>query len=295
MFLKEEYNYESINFVDFKRGDIELLCFNFNGINIGRVTCATIYRPPKGNVDSALASLNSLLKQLGVSKRENVIIHGDFNINLNRKQCKWVKKLRDWEIKSSLKQVIKTDTRIGKNAGTRIDHCFTNLKNLSAAGTININVSDHFATFLVNKKEREEKRRKIFEGRDTRNLSWEAVGELLEGTLCHKEGECPDSTWINMEKEFKRVADTLCPIRRYEIKNNRPKYFTTEISTQILARDRLFKLARNTPNGAKRDRLWKNASVIRKEVCTLIRKAKRDYVTNTLEESKKIPKCTGGK
>lgn len=91
VYLKEEYDAEVINFANFEQCNIELLCFKFSGKNKGSVTCATIYSPPKGEVESTLICLDNLTRYLGDITREKVVIHGDFNINLNNRQCKWVK------------------------------------------------------------------------------------------------------------------------------------------------------------------------------------------------------------
>lgn len=218
VYLREDYEPTFINFSEYNQDDVELLCFKFSGKNTGSVICTTVYRPPRGNVDKALSCIGKLVQSLGDPTPQNVVIHGDLNINYNNNQCKWVKKLKGWEIKVGLKQVIRSNTRITKDSGTLIDHCFTNLLNLNTAGTLNLNVSDHLATFLVKKKIREEKRRKIFKGRNYRSLTWDAIGDHLKGNLVLRKGDGPDAIWQTMESEFIRVADELCPVRIYDIK-----------------------------------------------------------------------------
>lgn len=78
-----------------------------------------------------------------------------------------------------LKQVIKSDTRCSLTSSTMIDLCFTNVSHLHSAGTININISDHLATFIVKKKIREEKKSKNFVGRNYNNLTHDKIKEEL--------------------------------------------------------------------------------------------------------------------
>lgn len=93
-----------------------------------------------------------------------------------------------------------------------------------------------------------------------------------------------------METKFVRVAETLCPERDFEIRKNQPVYFNSNISNQIVKRDQLFKEAWLANDKTKREKLWSKATRKRQEIKSLLRKAKRNYVTSELETHKNNPK-----
>lgn len=155
---------------------------------------------------------------------------------------------------------------------------------------LNINISDHLATFLVKKKSREEKKPKKFQGRDYSKLTSESVEEILLNSDQESQSHNPNDIWSDLDKKFTAVSDTLCPVRDFVIKNDRPVYFTTELSNLIQTRDNLYKKARAITNRDERKKIWKKALKKRNEVRTKLRTLKRAHVMTTFEENKKKPK-----
>lgn len=158
------------------------------------------------------------------------------------------------------------------------------------SGLININLSDHHATFIVRKKQREEKKPKRFEGRDYSRVSNDNVVALLDGCDSPTDFSDPDKAWEAMEENYLKVADELCPKKLFKIPNDRPEYFTVEISRGISKRDYLFLKARCCVNKSKARRLWREAIAKRREVRFLLRHAKRKYITREFWENKNNPK-----
>lgn len=291
VYIKEKFDTEIIDFTEYDANDIELLSLKVSGHKTGSLLCTTVYRPPKGKVDVAIAGLQRLCNKLSHSTCDK-IFHGDFNINYLNKNCRWSRKLKEWEIHNGLTQTIRGPTRITPTSSSLIDLCFANVRFVTSTGTLNINVSDHLATFLVKKKGRTTKTAKRFEGRDYKKLTEEAVRSILKQNEYDRNETVvdPNRSWLILRNKFDRVNDLLCPVREYKIRNNRPEYFTSDISNLITARDNLFKKARSTLDINKQKSLWNKAIKKRKAVRLAIREAKRSYVTSTLEENKKNPK-----
>lgn len=132
--------------------DIEMLGISIEGYRTGVINCITVYRPPKGDTETALMRLDQLVSMMRAEGQCNLLIHGDFNLNYLNGQCRIVKKLKEWETKSGLKQVIRNPSRVSNVSSTLIDLCFVDIKHLHSTGLININLSDHYATFLIRKK-----------------------------------------------------------------------------------------------------------------------------------------------
>lgn len=177
------------------------------------------------------------------------------------------------ESTTGLHQIIKTATRLSPATSTLIDMCFTNIKHISAAGTININVIDHLASLTVKKKDREDKRSKQFRGRDYSKLCIENVENKLVESANNMVDTDPNIFWLKMEKSFTTVATALCPKRDFVIKRERPDYFTSDIGNLIQTRDRLFKKARVATCKNKKRQLGQKATKKRKEVRLHIKQA----------------------
>lgn len=290
VFVRDKFEAEIIKFTDFDQKDIEILAVKISGFKKGTYLCTTVYRPPKGSVEKAVIALENLRETLQAQKLHNIIIHGDFNINYRNKKCNWAKKLKDWEASSGLQQTVKSATRISQHTSTQIDLCFTNISHIYAAGTLNINIIDHLATFIVKKKDREDKRPKQFRGRDYTRLSLEKVDDSLGVINCITADSNPNHVWSEMEDNFTTVAVALCPERDYVIKRDRPAYFTTEISNLIQSRDSLFKKARSTADPQKKRKLWQKAIKKRNEVRSRLKQTKRDHVRLCMDQNRGDPK-----
>lgn len=85
----------------------------------------------------------------------------------------------------------------------------------------------------------------------------------------------PSLQWQSLESRFITIANRLCPVRYYEIRKERPQYFTNEISSLIQERDQLFKRARTSSNQNNKTRLWQKAIKEGNEVRTRLKSAKK--------------------
>lgn len=145
-----------------------------------------------------------------------------------------------------------------------------------------MNLSDHFATFLLKKKKRETRTKKECLYRLYNGVNVETVGDALiipdSGTLTSDVNE----SWDKMEDSFIKVENKICPLRKLKVKKDRPSYFMNEISCEIKKRDELFKLARleNCKN------TWKKTVSIRVKVRKQIKRAKKEFISNKLAENK---------
>lgn len=179
-----------------------------------------------------------------------------------------------WETKNGLKQTVRYPSRVCLRSRNLIDLCFVKMKFVDATGLININLSDHLATYVVKKKPRENKATENFWGRDYSKFLAEEVANCLH-LVTFSDRTDPIDSWGEMEKEFMKVVDDLGPVKEFNISRNRPDYFTGEISNCIRKRDNLFSRARNCKNEAQTKELWHRAVKKRNEMRRLLRKLKR--------------------
>lgn len=282
IYTKETYEVELLTNITKTNENIECIGIKLSRANGGSINCITIYRPPKGDVIDCLNTLYELASGLVYNRKYNNIIHGDFNIDYSNKTCKWVKEIKTWEIKTGLKQLINAPTRVTTNTNSTIDLCFTDLAHISLSGVLDVNLSDHFPTFVLKKKARETKTSKSFTGRCYKDLSRERVIHGLEKYDTGFATLDPNLWWESLETTYCKVADLVCPIKTFNIKQDRPVYFTDEVSRAIIIRDKLFKKARVQ----RCDLLWRKAVKKRKEVKVLLKRAKRKFISDKFDDCK---------
>lgn len=137
-------------------------------------------------------------------------------------------------------------------------------------------------TYVIKKTQREHVEKRVFVGRCYKQFNSTNVSSNIKKFLPDLWGDNPNLLWDQLETAFIRVADEVCPLKTFEIKKDRPSYFTDEISATISERDLLYKKARRNQSKT----LWKKAILKRKEVKLLIKRAKRDYVRENIEGCK---------
>lgn len=141
-------------------------------------------------------------------------------------------------------------------------------------------MSDHFPTFVLIKKAREVREKTSFIGRSYANFSLARIEESLSTHLPPQIVDDPNLEWDQLEEAYQKVADEICPLRKFEIHNDRPEYFSDKLSTAIKKRDMLFRKAR-----AKKCRAtWDKARKKRKEVKALLKKDKKEFIAKGIDQ-----------
>ena len=245
------------------------------------ILLCNIYRPPEGKVELAIQHLENALKQLRKSNME-IIMLGDLNIDYKNKQTPNYKKLIFFQKSNSLQQHIKTATRHTAKSSTVLDIALTSSPHIIAAGTININISDHQPIYIIRKKERNNKaKRQMFKGRSYRDYDRQVyMDNLVDRNWAdfYNTGNVNEA-WDIMEKYLTEEADLQCPIKSYNIKNTRPVWMTNELIEQMMDRDYFYRKAKTTKD--KDD--WNIAKHLRNQTNRNIRLAKADFINEQLE------------
>ena len=247
------------------------------------VWICNLYRPPKGNLETAVDYLDECLKQVDMSKNE-VYVLGDFNVNYKNKLSEEYKKLNFMIKANGLSQVVDNTTRNSDKSSSLLDIILTNSKYISVAGTLGHFISDHQPVYVVKKKARDSRPKVEFEGRSYRNYNKERLREALQDmdwadlhTILD-----PDDAWDFIVSRFLPIIDQMCPVRKFQIKNYRPDWITPELIEQIKDRDYFYNKAKLT----KEEDDWNIAKHLRNVTNANIRQAKRDYILDELQENK---------
>ena len=228
--------------------DIEIQWFKIKRKNTKTITLANVYRPPNGNLDRAIKTIEKGLRAL-VQPNDETVILGDFNIDYKNKNSPKFKKIKFFERANALEQMICTTTRNSKTSSTILDMVFTNMKYIKEAGTLDSFLSDHQPIFLLKKKVKTTGRQEQqFEGRSYRHYNKQ---QFIDNVKAQKwdyfyDAADPMEAWDEMLGIINREANKQCPVRKYKIKHNKPCWLTNEILEQMKDRDYFYQKAKRT-------------------------------------------------
>ena len=247
-----------------------------NQPNMRKIVIGTIYRPPQGDVKEFVKILNENIIDIMGYKNLELYIMGDSNIDYNRSSPNKTL-LNDLKANTGLRQIINQTTRYGSNNKCTIDLVFTNSGYIMEQGTLNVNISDHEAVYVVRKKAKE--KFNVIEGwgrsyinydkndfqDNVKSLSW-PVWEINDVNEC----------WELMEENIRAVADKLYPVKKLKIKDKGDPWVSPEIIAILHDKDRLRKKAKKT----ERKEDWERIESLRNFANTSINKAKADLIKN---------------
>ena len=140
--------------------DIECQCCEIVLANQKNILFMNIYRPPQGNVDTFVKSVDQALEIID-TKKNDIIMMGDFNIDFLDKSNNDTKSMNRLVSENGLIKLINAP-----NKNSCIDQIITNSKLILEAG---INISDHQLIYFIKKKQKDIPTKTTFEGRLYRN------------------------------------------------------------------------------------------------------------------------------
>jgi len=129
----------------------EYLVIKIKSKHSANFTIVNCYRPPSTNVNDFIGHLSELLECIDNSNtRSNLIVTGDFNIDLLNKSNKATNKFLDTMYSYNLIPTILSATRVTDSHQSLLDNIFvsTNL-GINISGILLEDISDHFVTFAT--------------------------------------------------------------------------------------------------------------------------------------------------
>lgn len=243
-----------------------------------------VYRPPKGNTTLFIEQLKTYLRNNYNEKCMDLLIFGDFNIDMMKQNHVDVKKVHNFMSAFSLSQKINECTRIEKNSRSLLDPIITNIRYVLSAKAYNINLSDHLPVVLIYKKTRECIKPNTITCRSYNNENITSFRESIRNTNWSNFLliEDPNILWDKMFSKFIEILNDTCPLKTFTVTRDRPPYITHEIIIMGRERDKLFKVARKS--GLEAD--WLAAKCQRQKVNYAIRKSKSCFFKQKLSECK---------
>ena len=277
MYLRDSISYTTKDLDRFNTSTqvIESLWVKIVNCKHRQIIVGTIYRPPTGNVHEFVDILTEQVNEISGGTNMDIFILGDFNVNYSNIASHDRKHLKDFEMNTSLKQIITQPTRYNNT----IDLVYTNSDCVEKSGVWNINVSDHNLVYVCHKKQRERFKMISFFGRSYRQYSNETFQEQLRRVdwgAFYKFTD-PDHCWDFIESKINNLIGEMCPLKHRTIKDKGDPWITNEIIELLHDKERAWKTAMDTQNPddvaeAKRLRNLSKAA---------IRRSKRDFIQET--------------
>ena len=241
MYVRNTFNFVIDKGMSTLTGDIEVLFIKINN-ETNSIIVGTVYRPPSGNHKKFLESMRNILSNLD-KKEENIIIMGDFNINLfidNKQRSAFEEAI----LCNGFTPTISVGTHTKPNSKIS---CIDNIlvskaDNVRTSGVIETHISHHRSLFLALKPLhntsttlRNPKPKMVVKY----NYSKENVNRLT--TLLNEKLYC--NTHINTFNDFINVfltsIDETCKLK--VSKFSKRSRITTALINSITKRDRLYK------------------------------------------------------
>ena len=130
--------------------DLELQVVEFIRDKARNIVFLNIYRPPSRNVDNMIDRLNLVLSNIHGRDRKDIVVMGDFNVNMLINNADESKVCRFGQI-NSLEQLINQPTRCTSTIASVIDLIFCDVTHVNSSGVIDMFISDHSPIYLIKK------------------------------------------------------------------------------------------------------------------------------------------------
>ena len=253
------------------------------------ITIGVIYRPPSGQISTFNYELNELLCNI---KCKNVIILGDFNINIHNLQDANCQEFEENIITQGYFPTISISTHKKTHCeGTCIDNTITNaVKNLLVTGTIPNHVSHHDPIFTISSMTS-----MITKQPDKITIHYDYSKQNLQN-LCTELGDIfkdPENyqNFGGFHSNFQNCVENTCKLKTPKTtKRNRitNPWITQGLIDSISKKNRLYKNWKKSLKGKNKldnaPMLYEKYKSHRKIVKNLIAKTKRQYYGNQFEK-----------
>lgn len=282
------YSEQKLMHLNISTTDVELQLLDIKVGQNKKMIIANCYRPPSGVVNECFNRIENSLDTIDNLEEYEIYINGDFNIAYNLENTSEFKKLKQFERKYNLTQLIKTPTRCTAKSRNILDLMMTNSKIILASGSEELNISDHQPVWLIRKKLPIKPTYVNFKCRCYTNYDKQTYqNELMtyDWTDFYNE-HCPNKLWEEMESVILETANKHCPVREYTHKRELPPWLTQDLLDLIHVRDRQYKKAKKTNDNDD----WAEARRMRNLCNKGVKNAKNLYIKRELVQHQNDPR-----
>ena len=239
-----------------------------------------LYRHPAATLEWYDSFVNMLDKVFNYKHNADVLILGDFNIDMLKPHTCWDTTATLF----GLTQLIQSPTRITPSSSTLIDHIYTkNPSAISSTEVGDLGISDHYpisCTKAIKLPKLLKNKHTTITFRSFKNFNSDTFLYDLSctpfyGILLHSDPNLALDIWYSY---FLAVLDKHAPVRRKRVKQpTLPPWLTQTIIQTMAERDKM-----------KKSKNFAEFKYLRNKVKSLVRAAKKDYFKMLLENQKEV-------
>ena len=258
------------------------------------VIVSCIYRTPGSSISNFTEIISNLLQKVK-NKRKNVILCGDYNINLMKYNChNDTKEFVDTLFSCGLYPVINKPSRITEDSATLIDNFFINTVNCNVKRGLLINdTSDHLPIFVILEGMQVD-HADITCSKYVRNVTTQNIEMLCECLRIQNWNDINNSTDVNISYDrfvikFCELYDKSCPIKKITRRHRNIKpWLTKGLLNACKKKNSLYKnfIRTKDANDLKKYKLYKN------KLTSILRHSEKMYYNMLLEKHKSDIKST---
>lgn len=246
-------------------------------INNKPYTVIALYHSPSASNADFINRMENILDNYNF-ENSTIIVIGDFNIDISKNSF-YKEKLLQSISRVGLHQIINQFTRVTENSSTIIDLILTNNKSLKHTIHLTPCITDHLIITINLEQVRVNSghRTKIRDYKNFKEIDFQI--DLLDTNWTF------ETTNINTLSDLflNQIVDTLnkhAPNKIISVGASLKGWWCDDIKNNIKERDTLFKRATITRD----ENDWVSFKTKRNEVVSLIRKYKREYYNNKIDE-----------
>jgi hypothetical protein len=239
IWIKNDIDYEEIK----EKNEVGIHEANTVRLTKLNIMITNIYRPPGDQTKFFEYLEDNLTKKEETKKpREDVIITGDFNIDLSQ-HTRQANILLSTTLEHDLTQRVTTHTRVTDKTKTLIDHVYIKTKGHWQTDVITTDIADHLATLTTRSNNKVKKPKTKITKRWFTPLAYEQLQTLLgaENWSPMNTMDTDDAAHYLQEK-IQEHSDTVAPIQTKDIKIKKINQWTTKgIKISIKTCEKLYK------------------------------------------------------
>ncbi len=266
--------------------DIEALWVKVKRPYSKSVYVCSLYRPP--SADHEYFEKMLLMLEHVMEDNNEIIVTGDFNYDYVVDETLANNPAHYIELLLNCKQLIQTPTRITPTSSSTIDLIFSSMPECHGqSGTVKCTMSDHYMIYTIVKCNvaRSKKPPRTLKVRDFKSFDPLAFNyDLMECNLLYEvdSHDNIDDAWESWSSMVLSIMNKHAPLKIHRLKDRNNPWITREIVLLMYKRDNIHKKAVRSSNQQLFDEYRKCRNSVVKE----IRKAKKDYYTNKVHDSK---------
>ena len=255
-----------------------------------------VYRPKYSTLlkeNDGITPLEKNILEVFESHTNNVMVVGDFNVDMLDSKNKKTKTLKNAYKTYGLKQQIKNPTRIDKNSnkGTLIDHIWAPAEmNIITSGTFH-GISDHLALYTKLPTVHKSVPKTIVKFRNFKNYNEKLFAEEVKEKIKNSDlREHIKNKDVNKATEglvniLKNISNKHAPLKTIKIskKNKKVPWFTPELKEMIRTKNELLKDCYEHSFKPYRKKL----TILANEIKSKKRKLKQIFIKKELEKAGK--------